>query len=768
MASTAKDHARIIWRMRLCSAFRAALACAIVGAATFYRPKFLADQLKFPAFSYVTVVLIVSDATLGDTLRGCWHALYATVQVVPLAMLGRWLVAPTASGGFPLGMAAIVVAMAAFLVVLPESTHLTAKRIALGQIALVCTEAVIARDDNKYGFMHPLHIGASTALGALACVLALLLPFPGLAHYKVQKLCKVYAENASERMKIYLKAFNAQDHQTKTELVLQAKPIAEMGNKLLQIIRISQEGMPWERPWSRYAKHDSINVVVNRLQSIELAIRAMEYSLVSSPSSPVQTLDQQQLSDVLQGLASQVQKKIDEIKHFSPFDSEKASPQTRDEFIKNVSLPLESIVPVQKYESACFFFSCVDMLNDTLHNNGAILPTENQTQTEFSIIQKLRFWFFKLTASERLESAFKYSISLGLAVLLGMIIERENGCWASLTVAISYVTGRQAIITIANTRAQGTALGSVYGVICCFLFHHSELKLLAILPWIIFTSILRHSKMYGQTGGVTAAIGALLILGRNNYTNPNEFAIGRLTSVFIGLSCFVVVELLLQPIRAATLAKRHVFMTLLSFKDCLNETRFYYSGRKIQTISKFRELREKERQLESLVKDADSEPDFWYLPFNTSCYNKMVKSLSNVVNMLYFVVYNLEQLSETQESGTVGKEFQKQLSYELEELQGTVNTSLEKVSVMKSIADQSQDMLRELEEGKLQSREKLNDLIIEEAMRITEEGCEDEKHLRILRCLGAIGFCISSLRKEVDEVDICIKEIVRWENNSGK
>ncbi|KAK6140164.1 hypothetical protein DH2020_026162 [Rehmannia glutinosa] len=518
MASTAKDHAQIIWRMRLCSAFRAAWLRHS------RRRHLLPSQIprrsiKIPAFSYVIVVLIVSDATLGDT---------------PVWRFSAW------HGGHSGGHGR-------FLVVLPESTHLTAKRIALGQIALVCTEAVIARDDNKYGFMHPLHIGASTALGALACVLALLLPFPGLAHHKVQKLCKVYAENASERMKIYLKAFNAQDHQTKTELVLQAKPIAEMGNKLLQIIRISQEGMPWERPWSRYAKHDSINVVVNRLQSIELAIRAMEYSLVSSPSSQVQTLDQQQLSDVLQGLASQREARVS--------------------------------------------------------------------------IQILDF-------------------------------SRPGGA------------------TRHDHREGKRVLGEPHG---------------------------RDQLRHGQTGDHH---------DRKHQSSRDGPRIGLRRNMLLFISSF------------GTKALGHSPM------DHLHQ--------------------------------------------HSEAQQNMVKSLSNVVNMLYFVVYNLEQLSETQESGTVGKEFQKQLSYELEELQGTVNTSLETVSVMKSIADQSQDMLRELEEGKLQNREKLNDLIIEEALRITEEEFEDEKRIRIVRCLGAIGFCISSLRKEVDEVDICIKEIVRWENNSSK
>lgn len=185
-SSTVAERARIAWRMRLSSAARTAVACAAVGVTTLYGPNFVkAGHIKFAAFSYLTAVLIVSDATLGDTLRGCWHAFCATVQVVPLAVLWRWVVDPAAV--MPVTAAAAAVAVAAFAVALPECTHLTAKRIAFGQIVLVCSEAVLS-DGSSDGLMHPLYVGASTALGAFASVFALLLPYPGLASHKVPKL----------------------------------------------------------------------------------------------------------------------------------------------------------------------------------------------------------------------------------------------------------------------------------------------------------------------------------------------------------------------------------------------------------------------------------------------------------------------------------------------------------------------------------------------------------------------------------------------------
>ncbi|KAL0393712.1 UNVERIFIED_CONTAM: hypothetical protein Slati_4337400 [Sesamum latifolium] len=112
------DRARAIWWRCLASAFRTALACTIVGALTLFGPEFITRQVAFPAFSYVTVILVVTDATLGDTLRGCWLALYATVQGVCPAILSLWLIGPARLTN---STTAVVVAISAFVVVLPRT-----------------------------------------------------------------------------------------------------------------------------------------------------------------------------------------------------------------------------------------------------------------------------------------------------------------------------------------------------------------------------------------------------------------------------------------------------------------------------------------------------------------------------------------------------------------------------------------------------------------------------------------------------------------------
>ncbi|GAB4860180.1 hypothetical protein Ancab_011657 [Ancistrocladus abbreviatus] len=236
MADDQSSRARAMWKACLNAAFRTALACTIVGVVTLYGPAVIRHQVAFPAFSYVTVILIVTNARLGDTLRGCWLSVYATAQGTCPAIFCLWMIGPTR---LTASSTALVVAVSAFFVALPEWTHLIAKRIALGQVVIVYVIGYINGEKTK-AVMHPVHVAASTAVGVVACVLALLLPYPQLASMEVKQNCKLFAENASERLKLYVKAFCAEDKTTSQALISQAKSLSIKGTKFLQGIKARQ------------------------------------------------------------------------------------------------------------------------------------------------------------------------------------------------------------------------------------------------------------------------------------------------------------------------------------------------------------------------------------------------------------------------------------------------------------------------------------------------------------------------------------------------
>lgn len=78
-------------------------------------------------------------------------------------------------------IAAVAVAVSAFVVALPEGTNLMCKRIVFGQIVIVYVGTAIHsstaqpdHDQDDMVVMHPIQVASSTMLGALASVLAML------------------------------------------------------------------------------------------------------------------------------------------------------------------------------------------------------------------------------------------------------------------------------------------------------------------------------------------------------------------------------------------------------------------------------------------------------------------------------------------------------------------------------------------------------------------------------------------------------------------
>ncbi|KAF8402872.1 hypothetical protein HHK36_010964 [Tetracentron sinense] len=796
---TTADRTRAMWRSRLGSALRTTLACTIVGCTTLYGPAALRRQLAFPALSYVTVILIVTDATLGDTVRGCWHALYGTVQGVVPAMLSLWVIGGGA-GRFRLSTTttALAVGLSSFLVALPESTQLIARRIALGQIVLVYVIAYIQGVHTGAGVvMHPVHLAASTAVGAFASLLALLFPYPRLASYEVRQKCRLYGENASERLNLFVKAFCAEDYTSVIASISQAESLSKTATKLLQSIRLKQDSMQWEIPRIRFMQPHFI-ISGDRLQGLEIALRGMEYSLTSCLSIPVKMVDLE-LKDGLFRVSEQISLTLKQAKYRKPLST---VPETTEEDADNSLQTLQTTFPTPKDLPSFFFLFCLKLLKDesmitqstesTLESQQ--IPkigeqTNSHKQKRCTIKGILSSWPMRVS-SERLMSAFKCSLSLGLAVLFGLAFSKENGYWSGLPVAISMAAGREATFKVANVKAQGTVLGSVYGILGCFIFQKFlDIRFLTLLPWILFSSFLCRSQMYGQAGGISAVIGALLILGRQNYGPPSEFAMARITETFIGLSCSIMVEIILQPTRASTLAKVQLSQSLGTLHDCINSI----VPRAICLLplkENQKKLKTNVSELAKFIEEAKVEPNFWFLPFHCACYTKLLGSLSKMVDLLLFGALAMGLLvQESQRLGVAWKELQAHLDRDMECFKKSILSPIKsfgEVTLLKSLAVlekeiQNKNISYDLELGKSPNPNGLSadddemEEIISTFLQHSREvihkihAIEGEKELKgqMVLCLSAIGFCMVNLMRETREMEKRVKELVQWENPSS-
>lgn len=564
--------------------------------------------------------------------------------------------------------------------------------------------------------------------------------------------------------------------------------------------------MLWERPQIRFVKPNYMDPR-EKLQELEIPIRGMELALTSCPSFPVGMIDED-LRDVLQSLKAEIGLKLEQAKCSASFDATTA-PET-EKNCKDKSLWSLKAISSTEDVPASFFFYCIKLLQDGLPvapNAEFVVNETRETHTEVSSDSQNQNKFkcklkwissslFLLPSLESLVFALKCSLSLGLAVILGLMYNKENGYWSGLTIAISFATNRQATFKVANARAQGTAMGSVYGVICSFLLQKSvNFRFLPLLPWIIFSSFLRHSRMYEEAGAISAVIGALLILGRKNYGTPSEFAIARITEASLGLICFIIVEILFQPARAATLAKAQLAQSLQALQDGIKDIVLFadQKGKPTPTALRDKQKRLKSHinELEKFIAEAEMEPNFWFLPFHGSCYENILASLSRMADLLLFVAYKTEFLSQLSERfGVSWKQMQEPINDDLELFKEKVGYSLkcfDEVILIESLAvlapeRQNRNISHDVESGILPNEDVPRTLISPDEEEIEEilssflqhskevansiNGYDgEEKHLsQTVLVLNGLGFCISSLMKETAKIEKEIKELIKWEN----
>ena len=233
----------------------------------------------------------------------------------------------------------------------------------------------------------------------------------------------------------------------------------------------------------------------------------------------------------------------------------------------------------------------------------------------------------------RLVAAAKCGFSLGLAVLLGLLFSNDHGFWSGLIVATTMTAERESTWAVAVARAHGTALGSIYGVLCCLLMSQQQLltmglRFVALLPWMVLATFLKRSRAYGPAGGVAAALSVVIIMGRRYDEAPMAFTIARLVETFIGISCAVLADLVFQPgARPSVQAREQLTrcIAVLADRCCLVA----------EPSSELKRVQQELVLLRKYAMEAGTEPTYlWLPPFPAACYDKIQGSLGRMVQLL--------------------------------------------------------------------------------------------------------------------------------------
>lgn len=541
--------------------------------------------------------------------------------------------------------------------------------------------------------------------------------------------------------------------------------------------------MQWERLPLKFLP-PCMRVSWERLQSIERSLKGMELALASTSSPPIKTLTLDH--NLKENMTILVEKSSGML-----INEHRNDQKTLD---KPYDQAFHVITPQNLHDlPSLFFLFCMKLLHggdQTLASPSPSPPQERKvtpTTTDHPIdaidadssckdrrteIIKSIWSMSSSLLNEKIVVGLKCSLSLGLAVLFGVLFSKENGYWSGLMVATAFTPHKEATLSSASARAHGTALGSAYGVLGSFISQNlMEVRLLVLVPWVFFSSFLYRSRMYGQPGAIATATTAMIILGRRNYGSPMIFSIQRLTEAYIGLCCFIFVELLFQPTRSSTMARARLAQTLQALSDCIGST----------VASPSTTLKEMEKKLSKLVVElkqcietAELEPNLWFLPFPSACYNKLHNSISKFGDLLVFLSHARECL--VKETGEIEESIKVDL-VRVQELVGNLVKSLEEVIQLKSVEGLLTNDNFDLEEGKGPQQgpwanwAQLDGLVgsfVENAKGVVERVVDDGADVRrqMVLCLGTIGFCIGELVREAREVEKGVLELVQWENPS--
>ncbi|KAI5082867.1 hypothetical protein GOP47_0002610 [Adiantum capillus-veneris] len=292
-------------------------------------------------------------------------------------------------------------------------------------------------------------------------------------------------------------------------------------------------------------------------------------------------------------------------------------------------------------------------------SSGCKLTKPISPNKVFSLDQLLAGLEFFKPNSQQLRTAFKLSLAMALGGFLGFWFNNSKGYWADITLALGYTgVAKGGSFKVAVLRTLGTVSGSIYGLMVVLAtFNFTAMRFVALIPWVVFTSFLRQSKIFGYSGAVSAFTGAIVILARTNKDSTDEeFTVIRIVEAFLGMASFVIVELLVMPRRAASMVKPEIISGFSKLQEFITAICYAYSSEDCDVCSGSKiieELKGKEEKLRkamnsqnALVKEAAEEPQFWFAPFSEKIFLKVMEEQRNILEMLHFSVAVFEEIKQ--------------------------------------------------------------------------------------------------------------------------
>lgn len=185
----------------------------------------------------------------------------------------------------------------------------------------------------------------------------------------------------------------------------------------------------------------------------------MELALTCTNSFPIRILNED-LKHGLNSLEDHVSLTIKQAKQSLRGDSltiPKSNAKNKTHFLQS----LHTIPTTQQELPIFFFLFCAKLLHNKSLTKAPTCAQDKKIRNSNSPKDKEKWanWVASATLKNpNLMPAIKFSLSLGLVVFMGLVYSKENGFWAGLPIAVSYVSGREATFKAANAKAHGSYL----------------------------------------------------------------------------------------------------------------------------------------------------------------------------------------------------------------------------------------------------------------------------------------------------------------------
>ncbi|BFI28521.1 hypothetical protein MPTK2_2g20340 [Marchantia polymorpha subsp. ruderalis] len=258
---------------RLHVALRSGWACLFAGVVLQFATP-VTDWLAIPFFSLVICLNLV-ESSLGAVVKNLVGVVIGLGQALSVGSL-VYLIFGCSLDLVP---TIVIIFFSSFYVAYPAGLlgQEMSRKVALALIGIIFTSAHSGANENSMFFL--IRLGATTLFGAGCALLAVIVPFPGLAYWEIKTSAKATVRGDAELFKTNCEAFCAREVSKLSSVFLHAKYLSKTACITLDDLNSRMADVYWElRPLGKMSAckrmSEGLNVIRLHMMGMGMALQS--------------------------------------------------------------------------------------------------------------------------------------------------------------------------------------------------------------------------------------------------------------------------------------------------------------------------------------------------------------------------------------------------------------------------------------------------------------------------------------------------------------